>query len=212
MESSNLAKQHLIQSLIKRQVLTTPQIIAAFQQIDRADFVTDSHKHEAYQDHPLPIGQGQTISQPYTVAFMLELLQPEPGHNILDIGSGSGWQTALLAHIVGPQGHVLGLERISELADQSIKNLSRYNFIDQGTVEIRSTNAQAGAPDQAPFDKIIAAAEVQDIPQPWLDQLKIGGRLVTPQHSSLVVIEKKSDKDFIQKTIPGFAFVPFIAD
>lgn len=201
----------MVTELVDGGVLKTPALIAAFRAIDRADFVPDSLRDQAYANHPLPIGYGQTISQPYTVAFMLELLQPQSGQLILDIGSGSGWQTALLAYIVGPTGHILAIERIPELAEQSIKNLSRYNFIKRGIVTIKSANAQNGAPDLAPFDKIIAAAEVKTIPALWLDQLTNGGRLVTPQINSLIVLDKKVTGEFSQKIIPGFVFVPFIS-
>lgn len=208
-----MSNRDLVTQLISQQVLVTPRIIKAFRAIDRADFVPLNLLNEAYANYPLPIGYGQTISQPYTVAFMLELLQPRPAQNILDIGSGSGWQIALLAYIVGPGGHVTGIERIPELVSQSNTNLANYKFIDRGIIDIRSQNAIDGASDVAPFDCIIAAAalEANKIPQSWLDQLKIGGRLVTPQHSSLVVVDKKTKKDFQIKTIPGFTFVPFIS-
>lgn len=205
-----MTNQDLAAQLTDQKVLVTLHIIKAFQAIDRADFVPSNLLDKAYENYPLPIGYGQTISQPYTVAFMLELLQPQPAQNILDVGSGSGWQTTLLANIVGPSGHVTSIERISKLASQSKKNLAKYKFIDHEIVDIRSKNAIDGAPDAAPFDRIIAAAEVDKIPPAWLDQLKIEGRLITPQHSNLVVVDKKTKQDFQVKTIPGFSFVPFI--
>jgi protein-L-isoaspartate(D-aspartate) O-methyltransferase len=207
-----MTNQALVDQLKQQEVLVTPRIIKAFQAIDRTDFVPSRLSGQAYANHPLPIGHGQTISQPYTVAFMLELLQPQLGQNILDIGAGSGWQTALLAHVVGAEGHVTAIERIPELASQCKANIAPYNFIEQGIVDIRSQNAIDGAPDAAPFDRIITAADIDTIPQAWLDQLKIYGRLITPQHSSLTVIDRKTDKDWQTRTIPGFVFVPFIDD
>lgn len=207
-----MTNQQMVDQLTNEGVLKTPALINAFQTIDRADFVPDSMQSLAYSNQPLPIGDRQTISQPYTVAFMLELLQPQPGQSILDIGAGSGWQTALLAQVVGPIGHVIALERIAQLADQCRLNLSRYNFIREGIVEVLAQNAQAGVPDKAPFTRIISAAQVIKIPQAWLNQLANNGRLITPQGSSLVVIDKFGDHDYRQKEYPGFAFVPFIND
>lgn len=200
----------MVDQLIYEGALATPALISAFRTIDRADFVPDTLQNLAYNNQPLPIGDRQTISQPYTVALMLELLQPQPGQSILDIGAGSGWQTALLAQIVGPAGHVIALERITRLADQCRLNLSRYNFIQEGIVEVHAQNAQAGVPAKAPFARIISAAEVVKIPQAWLGQLANNGRLITPQDSSLVVIDKLNNQDYHQKEYPGFAFVPFI--
>src|SRR5687767_9613389 len=127
-----MTKDQLMDELIAEGVLRTPRILEAFRAIDRADFVPDDLKGQADVNAPLPIGEGQTISQPLTVAFMLELLQPQPGNNILDLGSGSGWQTALLAHIVGGEGRVTALEIIPELYEQSRKNIEKYNFLTKG--------------------------------------------------------------------------------
>ena len=123
-----MTKEKLIQKLINDGYLKTPAIIEAFKNIDRTDFVPENLKEIAYENKPLSIGFNQTISQPLTVAFMLELLEPKIGEKILDIGSGSGWQTALLAHIVGIQGKVVSIERIPELKLLAEKNLGKYNF------------------------------------------------------------------------------------
>jgi len=117
--------KELIKHLIARNVLKTKAIIDAFQAVDRIDFVPLKYLDEAYGDYPLPIGYGQTISQPFTVAFMLELLQPQKGDKILDVGSGSGWTTALLAHIVQEEGSVRGIELIPELVAFGKKNLNK---------------------------------------------------------------------------------------
>ena len=122
---SNLA---LVEKLISDEALRTPRIIDAFKKIDRADFVEVQYKDEAYGDYPLPIGHEQTISQPSTVAFMLELLQPATGNKVLDVGSGSGWTAALLAQIVGPEGRVFGFELVPELVKFGSENLAKYNF------------------------------------------------------------------------------------
>ena len=193
-------------------VLKTPRVIAALETIDRADFVPAELQLQAYLNKPLPIGFGQTVSQPWTVAFMLEKLQPAAGQKILDIGSGSGWQTALLARIVGNQGKVIGLELIPKLHQQSVRNIARYNFISRRITELHCLNGAKGFPSEAPFDRIISAASIPDIPPAWLEQLAVGGRLVVPVDSTIVVMEKLAPDRFQTQTFPGFAFVPFVLE
>ncbi|MFZ5559461.1 MAG: protein-L-isoaspartate O-methyltransferase, partial [Patescibacteria group bacterium] len=179
--------EELINQLIKEGYLKTSLIIEAFRKIKREDFVLEELKEEADINAPLPIGYGQTISQPLTVAFMLELLQPQPGDKILDIGSGSGWQTAMLAYCVKPNGKVFAIERIPELVEFGKKNISKYNFlapyrtegsgsgIEKRIVEFILGDGSRGYKKEAPFDKIIAAASAEKIPEEWKEQLKIGG-------------------------------------
>lgn len=201
----------MVKDLISSGYLKTPSIIEAFQRIDRKDFVLDEHKDEAYINAPLPIGYGQTISQPLTVAFMLELLQPEPGNKILDVGSGSGWQTALMADVVGDSGKIFAVDIISELTDFGRRNVAKYNFIKSGIVKFFNLNAINGMPEQAPFDRIIAAAAGDEIPLAWKEQLKVGGRLVVPVKDTIFLLIKKSEDVFEEQSYPGFAFVPFVA-
>lgn len=195
-------------------ILKTPSIIEAFEKVDRKDFVPEELKDKAYLNTPLPIGYGQTISQPLTVAFMLELLQPQAGDKILEVGSGSGWQTALLAHIVSggnERGKVIAVELIPELMIFGRKNVAKYGFIKKGVVEFHSFNATKGMPENAPFNKIISAASGGEIPQAWKEQLAIGGRLVAPVKGSIVLLTKKSETEFKAEEYPGFAFVPLIS-
>ena len=128
--------EELVKHLRELGVLKSPQIIAAFLAIDRARFVSDELKAEAYIDEALPIGEGQTTSQPYTVAFMLELLEPQAGEVILDIGSGSGWQTAILAKIAGKTGKVHAVEIIPELCELGRRNVGKYNFVQNGIAAV----------------------------------------------------------------------------
>ncbi|MFH1170237.1 MAG: protein-L-isoaspartate O-methyltransferase [Candidatus Vogelbacteria bacterium] len=204
--------RQLIDKLIANGVLQTPAVIEAFETINREDFVPDALRSQAYVNEPLPIGFGQTISQPWTVAFMLEKLQPAEGQKILDIGFGSGWQTALLAQVVGDRGRVIGLELIPELTRQGVKNIVRYNFISRRTVELHCLNGVKGFPAATPFDRIISAASTPEIPSAWFDQLKIGGRLIAPVDSTIILVHKIAPDKFDRETFPGFAFVPFISE
>lgn len=220
----------LVDQLIARGYLKTPCIIEAFKAVNRADFIPEDMRYEAEVNAPLPIGCGQTISQPLTVAFMLELLQPEPGDRVLDIGYGSGWTTALLAHIVSQgaegkrrkekgknTGRVYAIERIPELARFGRENVAKYNYLEKGIVEMICGDGTKGWHDFSVrlelaegFDRIQAAASAERIPQAWKDQLKIGGRLVTPVGGSIWLLVKKSEKEFEETEYPGFAFVPLI--
>ena len=200
----------LVGELIESGYLKTQTLIQAFRSVDRSYFVPAKFKEEAYVNEPLPIGYGQTISQPLVVAFMLEQLSPKPGEKILDIGSGSGWQTALLAYIVGETGKVVAIERISELVKIAKENISKFNFIKKGIVELIEGNALNGYSKEAPYDKIIAAASGGELPEAWKEQLKVGGVIVAPVKHNIVVVKKLTDEKFEETSYPGFSFVPLI--
>lgn len=200
----------LIKDLIYQGYLKTDRIIDAFSKIRRADFVPEELQSASQANIPLPIGQGQTISQPLTVAFMLEKLGPFPGDKVLDIGTGSGWTTALLAHIVGKKGKVIGIERIKELCHFGMNNVSKYHFIEGGRVKIICSDGTKGYINEAPYNRILVSAAAEEIPRELKKQLKVGGRLVIPVRSSIWLIEKISEKDFREEEYPGFAFVPLI--
>ncbi len=205
--------ENLINSLVKDGYLKTPEIIEAFKNINRTDFVPEDCKDEACVNAPLSIGFDQTISQPLTVAFMMELLEPKPGEKILDVGAGSGWTVALLAQLVGENGKVIGIERIPELKEMAEKNVSKYDFIKKGIVEIINADGSKGYKKEAPFDKIIAGAAAQgDVPLVWRKQLKIGGRIVAPVENSVIAIDKTGKNKYNVKEYLGFSFVPLIRD
>jgi len=200
----------LIDSLIQEGWLKTPRIIEAFRRIKRADFLPEDIKDLAELNEALPIGFGQTISQPLVVAFMLELLNPQPGEKILDIGSGSGWTTAILAEIIGDKGKVIAIEIIPELVSFGKKNVAKYNFVEKNIAEFICADGSKGYEKVAPFDKILASASAEEIPRAWKEQLKISGRIVTPVGSSIWLLIKKSESQFEEIEYPGFAFVPLI--
>ncbi len=202
--------QSLIDQLVKEDFLKTPEIIASFRHIKRKDFVMRGLEDEAHYNFPLLIGYGQTISQPATVAFMLELLQPKVGEKILDIGAGSGWQTALLAKLVGQNGQIIAVERVPELVDFCRQNLDKYNL---DNVELIRANGYNGYSPFEPYDAIIAAAAAPSLPKKILSQLKVGGRLVMPigeDRQSIFLIKRESEKNFKYQEFPGFIFVPLI--
>ncbi|MDM5270709.1 protein-L-isoaspartate O-methyltransferase [Sulfurovum sp. zt1-1] len=197
----------LIDSIIMDRVLKSRTIIEAFENVDRADFVPDMFKESAYVDAPLGIGENQTISQPTTVAFMLEHLAPKKGDKILDIGAGSGWTTAILCHIVGEEGSVLGLERIGSLVELGKFNLARYCHDDRCRIE--KAGDKLGVPGEK-FDKILVSASADELPEELIDQLNIGGKLVIPVQNSIEVITKTSEDEYQRESIYGFVFVPLV--
>lgn len=204
----------LIDDLVKTGWLKTARIIGAFQKIKRIDFVTEEEKDLSEYDTALAIGYGQTISQPLTVAFMLEKLDPKPGNKVLDVGSGSGWTSALLAEIVtngNEKGRVVAVEIIPELAEFGKENISKYNFIEKGVVELVCGDGSKGYEKDAPYDRILASASAfKKIPEAWKEQLKVGGKIVAPVENSIWLFFKKAENEFEQFEFPGFVFVPLI--
>ena len=197
----------LVDYLIQNSTLKTPSIIQAFNKLDRKNFMPDKIKYLSDKDAALPIGYGQTISQPTTVALMLELLQPEPGQKILDIGSGSGWTTALLAEIVGPKGKIFAVELIPQLVEFGKKNVKNLGYTN---VEFILGNGSLGLKEQAPFDRILCSAAAPKIPLSLKKQLASRGRLVIPVGTlsqSLVLVKKGQNSDFSEEHYPGFVFV-----
>lgn len=199
-----LNNKELIDHLIKRRVLVTGSIIDALSKMDRINFIRPEDLNRAYMDNPLSIGYGQTISQPYTVVFMLESLQPEKGNKILDIGSGSGWTTALLAHIVQKEGSVLGMERVSDLVKFGKNNIEKYDF---PHVDIVQAEKELGKPGEQ-FDRILVSASAREVPDELIDQLKIGGRMVIPVRSSIYKVDRVSEDQVEKDENYGFSFVP----
>lgn len=199
----------LVDELVRRGVLRRRHIIDAFLRIHREEFLPLLLRDRAGEDSPLPIGYGQTISQPYTVAFMLELLNPQKGQKIMDIGYGSGWTSALLAHIAGEKGMVCAIEIIPELCAFGKANIAQVKGGGMAPVEIFCQDGRKGLPRAAPFDRILAGAGASRIPRAWLSQLADGGRLVVPVKESIILAEKK-EKRITYKEYHGFLFVPLV--
>lgn len=183
------------------------RIDEVFETVDRANFVPKELRGSAGIDAPLPIGHGQTISQPYTVGLMLQWLNPQFGEKILDVGSGSGWTTALLSHLVGPKGRVYAVERIPELVEFGRENCERIGV---KNAKFFTAGEEFGLPEEAPFKRILVSASADGLPKELVDQLKVGGKMVVPVQNDILEIIKKSATDLNIKKHEGFVFVPLL--
>lgn len=203
----NMNKQQLLQSLSEKEF--SKEILNAFLKVKRENFIPEKMKKHAYEDTALSIGNEQTISQPYTIATMLSLLELKKNQKVLEIGSGCGYVLALISEIIGERGKVFGIEIIEDLAEKSKSNLKDYK-----NIGIHNRNGAFGLSKQAPFDRILISAGCQEIPKKISVQLKDNGILVAPVGSkhlqSLIAIQKIQDDFIIKEKLPGFIFVPFI--
>ncbi|MHB9138896.1 MAG: protein-L-isoaspartate(D-aspartate) O-methyltransferase [Victivallaceae bacterium] len=199
-------REIMVSSQIEMRGVTNPAVLAAMRKVLRDKLVPEELSPIAYSDTPLPIGAGQTISQPYIVAYMTELLNPAPDARILEIGTGSGYQAAILAEIVK---EVYTIEIIPVLAERSRINLTAMGY---RNIHFRNSDGGLGWPEEAPFDGIIITAAARVIPEPLIAQLKPSGRMVIPlgdssQVQSLAVVTRKGEGFEIEETI-GVRFVP----
>lgn len=179
----------------------------AFKAIGRSNFVLPGYQAAAFADVPLPIGYGQTISQPTTVRMMLEWLDPKPGQKILDVGSGSGWATALLAYLVGLTGHIYAVEKIPELVEFGRENCKRQGIKNASFAQAGETY---GLTKYAPYDRILVSASGTSIPNELQEQLKEGGKLIIPVRNDILELTKISKNKWDAKLHPGFVFVPLV--
>lgn len=180
-------------------------ILDAFVKVKREDFVSQNHRNLAYEDIALPLEEGATISQPYTIAFMLELLELKEGQKILEIGSGSGYVLALISYII-KKGKIYGIEIKKSLAEKSKQLLKKDKKI-----KIFNRDGSTGLAEKAPFDRILISAAASKTPNNLLKQLKDDGILVSPVNNSIFQIKKNKDKIEI-KEFPGFIFVPLVRE
>lgn len=179
----------------------------AFQEMNRADFVPKDLSDKVTIDAPLPIGYGQTISQPSTVRHMLSWLDAKVGDTVLDVGSGSGWATALLASIVGSKGKVYAVERIPELVRFGQENCRRAGVKNALFFQAEDTY---GLLEHAPYERILVSASAQVLPKELLSQLKVNGTLVIPVQNDILEINKISNSEYESTVHSGFVFVPLI--
>jgi protein-L-isoaspartate(D-aspartate) O-methyltransferase len=187
----------------------SPRVRAALGKVERHRLVPEAQRALAYRNHPLPIGQGQTISQPYIVALSTELIAPEPHHVVLEIGTGSGYQAAVLAEIVSRVYSIEIVESLALSAQQNLKELQYRN------IEVRIGDGYKGWPERAPFDAIVVTAAAPRVPEALVAQLKPGGRMVIPVGASrdeqeLLLIVKSAAGKIEQKSILPVRFVPLV--
>jgi len=189
--------------------IDSPDILEAFSNVPRHFFVPESQKQFAYEDCPLPIGEEQTISQPYIVALMTKALDIKPGMSVLEVGTGSGWQTAILSFL---GAKVYSVERINVLAQRAEQALNSLGE----KVEIKVGDGTKGWPEYAPYDRIIVTAAAPYTPEPLIQQLKVGGKIVVPVgqrfQQELTVMTKIADDKTKEEKICGCMFVPLIGE
>lgn len=202
-----MKKEYLLEGMRGR---ISDRVIIAMDRIPRELFIPEQYRTSAYDDTPLPIGHGQTISAPHMVAIMCDLLDLENGMKVLEVGGGSGYHAAVMAELVKPDGYIFSMERISDLVMQANENLRRAKIFNVSMIE---GDGSIGLPGNAPFDRISVAATAPRIPEPLKQQLKVGGKMVIPVGTAfqeLVVITRKNGFYIEEKM--GVAFVPLIGE
>lgn len=210
-ERERMVREQLASEAPFRRAIEDSSVLAAMRRVPRHRFVPSVLRESAYADRPLRIGHGQTISQPWIVARMTELARPEPGDTVLEVGTGSGYQAAVLAEIVG---HVFTVEIVGELARSARRRMRELGY---GRVTVRHGDGYGGWPEQAPFDAIVVTAAPEEVPDPLVDQLAVGGRMVIPvgpqgRAQSLTVIRRRSDGSVERRVASGVRFVPMTRD
>ena len=207
MQDYKKLREEMVKTQIAERGVKDSATLAALRKVPRHSFVPTDQVANAYEDRPLPIGYGQTISQPYIVAYMTEIIKPKPGQKVLEIGTGSGYQAAVLAEIVGK---VYTIEIVEELGKQATIRLKNLNY---KNIEVKTADGYHGWKEHAPFDAIVVTAAAEYIPTPLKEQLKDGGRMIIPVGSpymtqQLMLIEKTGDKFRTSSKMP-VRFVPF---
>lgn len=207
-------REDMVESLRRRGYLENPDIEEAFSSVPREKFVPTRVKESAYSDRPLSIGQNQTISAPSMIAIMLEVLELEEGQKVLEIGTGSGYNAALLAELVGNSGKVYSVERLEALAETGRRNLEEAGYEE---VEVIVGDGTKGYEEKAPWDRILVTACAPHISDPLIDQLAIGGRLAAPvgkhyRSQTLTVVKKTGEDETERETHGTCAFVPLVGE
>ncbi len=205
-------RDELVNRLTSWGYLKTSKIIDAFRKVPRHEFIPEDLRESAYLDQPLPIGRGQTISAPSMIAIMLEVLQPEAGQKVLEIGAGSGYNAALIGEIIGKNGQLYTIERLENIAEFGRDNLKKTGY---GRVKVIVGDGTLGYEKEAPWDRILVTACAPEVPKPLVNQLKIGGKLAAPvgRHymaQTLVSVEKVSERKTRTQKHGGCSFVPLV--
>ncbi len=198
----------MVDAQIARRGITDRRVLEAMRRVPRHEFVPADVAARAYEDFPLPIGFGQTISQPYVVAYMTEVLQVAPKSRVLEIGTGSGYQAAVLADLGAV---VFSIEIVPQLAERAGRTLARLGY---SNVQVRAGDGYRGWPDAAPFDRIIVTAAPDHIPQPLIDQLAVGGRMVLPVGDfwQRITVVTKTRRGIVQQKTMDVVFVPMTGE
>ena len=203
-----LEREKMVETQLRARGIHDSWVLRAMERVPRHEFVEPRYRDQAYEDHPLPINAGQTVSQPYIVALMLEILQLEPSSKVLEIGTGSGYQTAVIAEI---SDHVYSIERHPQLAAEARETLTRLGH---NKVVLHVGDGGQGLPEEAPFDAIVVSAAARQIPEPLFAQLREGGRMIIPVGSheaqELQLVRKREGKSLIT-LLEGCRFVPLIS-
>ena len=205
-------RKDLVEKLYNQGYIKTEKVKEAMLKVPREEFMPPENSSYAYLDRPFPIGKGQTISAPHMVAIIAEKLDLTEGMNILEIGTGFGYNAAVVAEIVGKEGHVYTIERIPALVEKSKENLNKTGYSDRVTVI--EGDGTIGYPDKAPYDRVYGTASAPKIPEPLKEQLKIGGKLIIPMGSDyyqeLVSVKRISPDEYQTLNLGGVVFVPMI--
>ena len=204
-------REAMVERHLRRRGITEKPILDAFLEVPRETFISGDHSHLAYGDHPLPIEAGQTISQPYIVALMIQAANIRAGHTVLEVGAGSGYAAAVISRIAAK---VIGIERQSELVSIARQRMERLGY---DNVEIVEGDGTRGWPDQAPFDAILAAASGSHVPQALIAQVAPGGCIVMPvgdpgRVQELIKVTKQEDGILRQENLGEVRFVPLIGE
>jgi len=207
-ERTTALRMNMVEQQIAARNIRDEAVLRAMRQAQRHLFVPEAQVSNAYQDRPLPIGHGQTISQPYIVALMTELVRPQADSKVLEIGAGSGYQAAVLAEIVA---HVYTVEIVEPLSRWARERLAKAGY---DNVSVKHADGYHGWPEQAPFDAIVVTAAAPYIPPPLIEQLKPGGRMIIPVGSpfrtqQLILLEKDAEGDVSTRNVLAVRFVPF---
>jgi len=207
------SQKEMVENLSNSGYLRSQTVKEAMLRVPREEFVPEDKRSYAHLDTPLPIGEGQTISAPHMVAILCEELDLEEGMKVLEIGTGYGYNAAVVAEIIGEEGHVYTMERIESLADNARNNLKHTGY--DGRVTVLLADGTRGYPEKAPFDRIYATASAPRVPEPLKNQLIIGGKLLSPVGSDhyfqeLVSVIRVSENEYKTEKLGGVAFVPMI--